>query len=86
MNRKNWKFFLIIGILIIIAGFIIYPNDPIIGILGTVMGAYNVFKGIRLKRGIQPKIIREYQKREKDARQEVESKMKRTNRNRNKKV
>lgn len=81
MNRKNWKFFLIIGVLLVIAGFVVYPNDPIIGILGTVMGVYNIFRGVRLKRGIQPMIIREQQKREQENKKELHNKMNQANRN-----
>lgn len=83
MNRKNWKFFLIIGALLILAGFVVYSNDPFIGILGTALGAYNVFKGIRLKRGIQPLIIREHQKRERENKKEVQNKMSDSKRNKN---
>lgn len=81
MNRKNWKFFTVVGALLFIAGVIVWPNDPIIGILGVILGVYNVIKGIRLNRGIQPLIIREHQKRERELKEEVQNKMNDANRN-----
>lgn len=81
MNRKNWKFFTVVGALLVIAGVIVWPNDPIIGILGVILGVYNVIKGIRLNRGIQPLIIREHQKRERELKEEVQNKMNDANRN-----
>ena len=81
MNRKNWKFFTVVGALLVIAGVIIWPNDPIIGVLGVILGVYNVIKGIRLNRGIQPLIIREHQKRERELKEEVQNKMNDANRN-----
>ena len=81
MNRKNWKFFTVVGALLVIAGVIVWPNDPIIGILGVILGVYNVIKGIRLNRGIQPLIIREHKKRERELKEEVQNKMNDANRN-----
>ncbi len=79
MNQKNWKFFAGIGLLLVIAGIVIFPDDPIIGILAILLGVYNVVKGLRLKRGIQPLIIREQIKREQSLKDEVENKIGKTN-------
>ncbi len=84
MNTKNWKFFVGIGILLIGAAFVVYPMDPIIGIIGGILGVYNVFKGLRLYRGIQPFLIRKQLEREKELKDEVRSKIEEANRNRNK--
>lgn len=83
MNRKNWKFFVGIGFLLVIAGIVVYPNDPIIGILAIILGIYNVVKGFRLYRGIQPLIIRKQQEREKQLKNEVQNKIDDANKNRN---
>lgn len=62
MKKSNGKFFVGIGILLIIAGIFIFPDDNIIGILGIVFGLYNLIKGVRLLKGIQPLLIRKQQK------------------------
>ncbi|MDN6161763.1 MAG: hypothetical protein L0I79_03225, partial [Atopostipes sp.] len=58
VQQSSWKFFVGIGVLLIIAGAYIFPVDNIIGIIGLLFGAYNVYKGIRLARGKQPYLIR----------------------------
>ena len=81
MKTSNGKFFVGIGILLIIAGFLIFPDDDIIGILGVLMGAYNLVQGIRLLRGIQPLLIRKQQEKHKKEEQELEDKFNETNDN-----
>lgn len=58
VKKNSWKFFVGIGILLVIAGAYVYPLDKIVGIIGISFGAYNIFKGIRLARGVQPYLIR----------------------------
>lgn len=58
MRQSSWKFFVGIGILLIIAGAYVYPLDDIVGIIGVLFGVYNVYKGIQLARGKQPYLIR----------------------------
>ena len=67
-----------IGILLIIAGIFIFPDDNIIGILGIVFGLYNLIKGVRLLKGIQPLLIRKQQKRY-DEREKLEDNFKDSN-------
>lgn len=74
MKKSNGKFFVGIGILLVIAGIIIFPDDDIIGIIGIIFGLYNLIKGIRLLRGIQPLLIRKQQERYKNERKELEDK------------
>lgn len=75
---SNSKFFLIIGILLVIAGIILIPDDPFIGMIGIFLGMYNVIKGFQLMRGIQPLFLRKHkeheQKTEAQIRDEIESK------------
>lgn len=76
MKKNSGKFFVVIGILLIIAGLLLYQYDVVLSILGVILGAYNTFKGIRLLRGIQPMIYRkqdEYRKKEDET---LENKMK----------
>lgn len=58
VKQSNWKFFVGIGLLLIITGFIVFPDDDIIGMIGVLLGSYNIFKGIRLSQGVQPFLIR----------------------------
>lgn len=86
MKTSSGKFFVGIGILLVIAGVIIWPDDNIIGIIGVIFGVYNVIKGIRLLQGIQPMIIRKQQERYQNEKKELEEKKKQANKkNRNKK-
>ena len=85
MKANSGKFFIGIGILLIIAGVMIYPYDDIIGIIGALFGAYNIFKGIRLLQGIQPMLIRKQQEREQAEKEELERKFKESNKKRNEK-
>lgn len=78
MKKSNGKFFVGIGILLIIAGIFIFPDDNIIGILGIVFGLYNLIKGVRLLKGIQPLLIRIQQKRY-DEREKLEDNFKDSN-------
>jgi len=71
MKKSNGKFFVGIGILLIIAGILILPDDDIIGIIGIIFGLYNLIKGIRLLKGIQPMLIRQQQKRHEKEREEL---------------
>lgn len=79
MKTSNWKFFVGVGLLLIIAGMIIFPNDGIIGVIGILLGAYNLIKGIRLKRGIQPLLIRKQQEQQQKIKDEVKAKMDQSN-------
>lgn len=58
VKKSSWKFFVGIGILLIITGIMVFPDDDIIGVIGVLLGSYNVFKGIRLAKGVQPYLIR----------------------------
>ncbi|MEY8292248.1 hypothetical protein AAK882_06325 [Carnobacteriaceae bacterium 52-44] len=80
MKKSNGKFFVGIGILLIIAGVLIFSDDSIIGVIGIIFGLYNVVKGIRLLRGIQPLLIRKQQERYKDEEKELENKFDETKR------
>jgi len=75
LKTSNGKFFTIIGILLVIAGLIIFPDDGIIGVIGILLGSYNVIKGVRLSKGIQPLIIRKQQEREQSTEDEVRKKI-----------
>ena len=75
MKISNGKFFIGIGILLVIAGIIIFPDDDIIGVIAVLIGVYNVVKGIRLLRGIQPLLIRKQQEKQKELDNEVKDKI-----------
>lgn len=75
MKTSNWKFFVGVGLLLLIAGIIIFPDDGIIGVIGILFGIYNLIKGIRLKRGIQPLLIRKQQEQQQKLKDEVKDKM-----------
>lgn len=81
MKKNHGKFFIVIGLLLIIAGIIIYPDDNIIGVIGVGFGVYNVVKGIRLIRGIQPILIRKQQEKYRNEKKELEDKFKESKNN-----
>lgn len=64
MKKREGKFFVGIGVLLIIAGIFLLFDDPILGAIGIIFGVYNIFKGVQLLRGIQPMIIRKQQERD----------------------
>lgn len=76
VKKSNWKFFVGVGIFLIIAGMMVFPDDDIIGIIGVLLGSYNIFKGIQLARGVQPYLIRKQkeklEKTEKELRKNLE--------------
>lgn len=75
MKKSNWKFFVGIGLLLIIVGIVIFPDDDIIGVIGLLFGIYNLVKGIRLGRGIQPYLIRKQQEKHQQTKDEVRDKI-----------
>lgn len=79
MKQNNWKFFVVIGILLVIAGFIVFPNDDIVGIIGVFLGVYNVFKGFRLYRGVQPLVFRKEQERREQEKKDLDEEFKQNN-------
>lgn len=58
LKQSSWKFFVGIGILLLATGAYVYPMDDVIGIIGIILGLYNIYKGINLARGKQPYLIR----------------------------
>lgn len=64
MKKHEGKFFVGIGVLLIIAGVFLLPDDQIIGVIGIIFGAYNIYKGVKLLRGIQPLLIRKQKERD----------------------
>ena len=83
MKKNNGKFFIIIGFLLLIAGFMLMPDDRVIGSIGIFFGATNIFKGIRLTRGVQPFVVRKQLERERkideELKDEIEMKSKNDN-------
>lgn len=79
MKKSSWKFFVIIGLLLIIAGMFIFPDDRIIGVIGLLFGVYNLIKGIQLARGIQPLLIRKQQDQQQKLKDEVRDKVNNAN-------
>lgn len=75
MRQSSWKFFVGIGILLIIAGAMVFADDDIIGVIGVVLGAYNVFKGIQLARGVQPYLIRKQKESLEETEKELRDKL-----------
>ena len=75
VRQSSWKFFVGIGILLIIAGAYVFPIDEVIGIIGLLFGAYNIYKGVRLRRGKQPYLVRKQreslEKEEKDLQDKI---------------
>lgn len=74
MKKINENYFIVIGALLIIAGFLIFPDDDIIGIIGVLFGSYNMFKGLRLRRGIKPILVRKQEEKRKKEAEELENK------------
>lgn len=74
MNKKDSKFFIIIGILLILVGIILIPDDEIIGIIGILFGSYNLFKGIQLARGVKPLVLRKQEENQKKIDDELKEK------------
>lgn len=79
MKKSNGKYFVGVGVLLIIAGILIFSDDGIIGIIGIIFGLYNLIKGIRLLRGIQPMLIRKQQKRYDHDKEELKDKFEEVN-------
>lgn len=75
MKKHNVKFFVGIGILLLIAGVLLYPDDRLIGIIGIFFGISNIFKGIQLYRGIEPFIIRKQKERDQKVDDELRDEM-----------
>lgn len=73
--QKNWKFFVGIGFLLIIAGIMVFPDDDIIGVIGVLLGSYNIFKGIQLARGVQPYLIRKQKESLEETEKELREKL-----------
>ena len=78
MKKSNGKFFVVIGVLLVIAGLLIFPDDDIIGIIGIIFGLYNLVKGIRLLRGIQPMLIRKQRERYDNEKETLKDKFEQT--------
>lgn len=76
MKKSNGKFFIGIGVLLMIAGFILLPDDQAIGVVGILLGGYNIYKGVQLLRGIQPMLIRKQQERDRKVEEELRNEMK----------
>ncbi|SHF18803.1 hypothetical protein SAMN02745249_01993 [Atopostipes suicloacalis DSM 15692] len=79
MKKSNGKYFVGVGVLLIIAGILIFSDDGVIGIIGIIFGLYNLIKGIRLLRGIQPMLIRKQQKRYDHDKEELRDKFEEAN-------
>lgn len=83
MKKNNGKFFIIIGFLLLIAGFMLMPDDRVIGSIGIFFGSTNIFKGIQLSRGVQPFVVRKQLERERkideELKDEIEMKSKNDN-------
>lgn len=62
MKKSHGKFFIIIGLLLVVAGASLYSYDLILSIIGIILGVYNTIKGIRITRGIQPIVYRRQKK------------------------
>ena len=75
MKKSNWKFFVGVGILLIIAGLMVFPDDDIIGIIGILLGSYNIFKGIQLARGVQPYLVRKQKESLEETEKELRDKL-----------
>lgn len=75
VKKSNWKFFVGVGILLIIAGLMVFPDDDIIGIIGILLGSYNIFKGIQLARGVQPYLVRKQKESLEETEKELRDKL-----------
>lgn len=81
VKQSNWKFFVGIGVLLIIAGIMVFPDDDIIGVIGVLLGAYNIFKGVRLNKGVQPLLIRKQKESLENKDKELKEKLKDSEKN-----
>lgn len=75
MKRSNSTFFIIIGLLLVLAGVILLQDDPFIASIGFLIGIYNLVKGIQLYRGVQPLIYRKQEERENRVDDELNDKL-----------
>ena len=75
VRKSSWKFFVGVGILLILSGIYVYPLDDIIGIIGVLFGVYNIYKGVQLRRGKQPYLIRKQKEVLEKREQELERKL-----------
>lgn len=75
VKQSNWKFFVGIGILLIITGIMVFSDDDIIGVIGVLLGSYNIFKGIQLARGVQPYLIRKQKESLEETEKELRKKL-----------
>lgn len=75
VKQSSWKFFVGIGVLLIITGLVVFPDDDIIGVIGILLGFYNVFKGIQLARGVQPFLIRKQKQSLEETEKELRDKL-----------
>ena len=85
MKQSSWKFFVGIGILLVIAGAYVYPLDDIVGIVGILFGVYNIYKGIQLSRGKQPYFIRKQKESLQRNEEELQKKLRDSSNNKEKK-
>ena len=83
MKKHDGKFFIGIGVLLIIAGIFLLSDDPILGIIGILFGAYHIYKGVQLLRGIQPLLIRKQEERDQRIEAELEDEIERQSKNNN---
>lgn len=81
MKKHEGKFFIGIGVLLIIAGIFLLPDDQIIGVIGIIFGIYNIYKGAQLLRGIQPLLIRKQEERDKRIHDELRDEIDRQTKN-----
>lgn len=75
MNRST-KFFIGIGIALIILGILLVPYDEFIGAIGILFGSYNLIKGIRLAKGIKPFLLRKQEEKYKQDDDELRGQLK----------
>lgn len=65
IELKNWRLILILGVVLFLLGLYVLTFDRFIGMLAIGFGLWNVIKGLRLRAGRQPYIIRKYQEQRK---------------------
>ncbi|HAJ70088.1 MAG TPA: hypothetical protein DCO62_02505 [Alkalibacterium sp.] len=51
MTEKHGKFFIVMGILILVLSIYIVSKDPIIGGVGVLIGLWNIVMGYRTSKG-----------------------------------
>lgn len=51
MDKNQGKFLLIMGIVILALSIYLVTIDPLVGIIGLLVGVWNIFNGIRTLRG-----------------------------------